>query len=197
MSVCAVLGVVLLLVTCTPFVDGWAAMLARPWDEAKGDILIVLTGGVIGGGDPGGAVIGDSSYWRALYAVRAWREGGFHEILISGAQPNSGVMREFLLSQGVPASAIVLEDRSTSTRESALNVAEMLRGSASRKVLLTSDYHFYRSYRAFRKAGMEIGARPIPDARKRATSWRYRWWVFVDLCGETGKLGYYAARGWA
>ena len=141
-------------------------------------------------------MIGDSSYWRAVYAVLAWREGGFREVLISGAQPNSGVIRDFLLSQGVPNSAIQMEDRSTSTRESALHSAQLLRDVRGRKVLLTSDYHFFRAYRAFRRAGLEIGARPVPDARKRATTWRYRWWVFDDLCEETMKVGYYAARGW-
>jgi uncharacterized SAM-binding protein YcdF (DUF218 family) len=188
---CAFLGALLLVVTFTPLVDWWAATLANPWSDSKGDVLIVLTGSVIDGG-----TIGDSSYWRSVYAVRTWREGGFQELVISGDRGSSDPMREFIVSQGVPTAAIRTEDRSISTRENALYTSAMLRDTPERKVLLTSDYHMFRAFRAFRKAGLEVLPRPIPDARKRATRRLYRWWVFLDLCTESMKIVYYKARGW-
>jgi uncharacterized SAM-binding protein YcdF (DUF218 family) len=72
----------------------------------------------------------------------------------------------------------------------------MLRDTPERKVLLTSDYHMFRAFRAFQKAGLNVLSRPIPDARKRAARWLYRWWVFLDLSSETMKIVYYRARGW-
>ncbi len=188
---CAFLGALLLVVTFTPLVDQWAATLSNPYGDSKGDVLIVLAGSIIGGG-----MIGDSSYWRSVYAVRTWREGGFHEMLISGDRGSSDPMREFIVSQGVPAAAIRTEPHSLSTRENALFTTEMLRDTPGRKVLLTSEYHMFRAFRAFRKAGLKVLPRPIPDARKRATRWLYRWWVFLDLCTETLKIVYYKAHGW-
>ncbi len=71
----------------------------------------------------------------------------------------------------------------------------MLQGLPGRAVLLTSDYHVFRATRAFRKAGVAVLARPIPDARKRAANWDRRWDAFQDLVIETAKTGYYFLRG--
>ena len=46
---------------------------------------------------------------------------------------------------------------------------------------MTSDYHMYRALRAFRKAGLDVQPRPIPDGRKRYSSWYKRWELAVDL----------------
>jgi uncharacterized SAM-binding protein YcdF (DUF218 family) len=92
--------------------------------------------------------------------------------------------------------AIRVERRSTSTRENALFTRELLGDAPGRKVLLTSDYHMFRAHRVFRKAGLEVLPRPLPDAIKRSSGWRGRWAVFVEEVEETGKILYYAARGW-
>jgi hypothetical protein len=54
----------------------------------------------------------------------------------------------------------------------------------------------FRATRVFRKAGIDIAPRPIPDAAKRMESWKDRWPVFLVLGLETVKVGYYFARGW-
>jgi uncharacterized SAM-binding protein YcdF (DUF218 family) len=175
----------------TPLTDWWAARMAGSWTDPKGEVLIVLGADVISD-----RMIGESSYWRSVYAVRAWREDRFREIVISGVETVSDPMREFIVSQGVPASAVRTESRSRSTRENALYTTELLRSTPGRKVLLTSDYHMFRAVRAFRKAGTDPLPRPIPDARKRSASWTSRWSAFLDLCSETAKIAYYAGRGW-
>ncbi len=145
-------------------------------------------------------MIGESSYWRCVYAARAWKEGDFHQIVISGGGwqriSAAEAMREFLVSQGVPAEAIRLETHSRSTRENALDTKELLAGVPGRKVLLTSDYHMFRAYRAFRKVGLEVLPRPFPDVRKRAIRWRGRWPAFVELMEESLKIVSYYAHGW-
>jgi uncharacterized SAM-binding protein YcdF (DUF218 family) len=191
----AAIGFLFVLVTVTPIDDWWIKSLAGPWNDPKGDVLIVL------GGDSIKDVIGWSSYWRSVYAVRAWREGGWRVVLISGGstggeEPAAERMGEFMMSQGIPVSVIRVETESHSTRENALKSKLILDKLAGRKVLMTSDYHMFRATHAFRKAGIEIEPRPLPDAAKQIGTWRNRWPVFLELCGETVKTGYYFARGW-
>jgi uncharacterized SAM-binding protein YcdF (DUF218 family) len=68
-AVALLLGITMIVVTVTPVVDGLGALLAGRWDEARGDTLIVLTGSSLENG-----VIGESSYWRSVYAVLFWRK---------------------------------------------------------------------------------------------------------------------------
>jgi uncharacterized SAM-binding protein YcdF (DUF218 family) len=191
-----VLGLVLVLVTCTPLVRWWAVELAGPWTDLRGDVIIVLTGNVLGNG-----IIGETSYWRSAYTIMAWREGGWRQVIVSGGGggaflPVGEAMKIFLESGGIPADAILTDTRSLSTRESALNLAPILAQTPGRKILLTSDYHMYRAIRALRKAGVTVIPRPIPDAIKRAGSWNLRWGAFQDLVIESSKIAYYWGRGW-
>ena len=136
---------------------------------------------------------------RSLYAVRAYRERGFPLVVVSGGAGSPAVassMRDFLQSQGVPASVLRVEERSRSTRENAQYVSELLKATPGRKVLLTSDYHMYRALRAFHKAGLDVAPHPVPDAFKRSGTLEGRWAAFLDLAGESAKIGYYWARGW-
>jgi uncharacterized SAM-binding protein YcdF (DUF218 family) len=191
----AAIGFLFVFVTVTPIDDWWIKWLAGPWNNPKGDVLVVL------GSDAVDDVIGWSSYWRSVYAVRAWREGGFREVVVTAGSMNGQVpaaerMRDFMASQGIPASAIRVEGAAQSTRENALKSKVLLDNLSGTKVLLTSDYHMFRAYRVFRKAGIVIEPRPIPDALKQTGWLRNRWPVFLGLCVETGKIGYYFVRGW-
>lgn len=190
----AALGFLLVFVTVTPLVNWWAEKLSGPWFEAKGDTLIVLGGSMLDHG-----VIGLSSYWRSVYATRAYQSGGFRRIVVSGGEvdnPVSVAMEQFLVCSGVPADIIRTEQESRSTRENALYVARLLAGDGSRKVLLTSDYHMYRASRAFAKVGLQVVPSPFPDVIKAGQRWPGRWPAFLELCGETIKIAYYYARGW-
>jgi uncharacterized SAM-binding protein YcdF (DUF218 family) len=189
------MGFLFVFVTVTPIDDWWIRLLAGPWNDPKGEVLVVLASDSIKD------VIGWSSYWRSVYAVRAWREGGFREVVVSGGSLNGEApaaerMRDFMVSQGVPASAVGIESESHSTRENALKSKALLANLSGPKVLLTSDYHMFRAARVFRKVGIDIAPRPLPEAAKKIGLWRNRWPVFYDLCVETVKIGYYFARGW-
>jgi uncharacterized SAM-binding protein YcdF (DUF218 family) len=188
------LGLLMVAVSATPLVSWWASTLAGPWNDPGGEVLIVLGGSTLDNG-----TIGGSSYWRAIYGARAFREGGFHEVVVTGgpavaaAAPPIGA---FLECQGVPRANIHLESKSINTRENALYTRELLRGIPGTKVLLTSDYHMYRAHRAFLKVGLDVAPRPFPDIRKRALSWTGRWPAFLDLLQETAKIAYYRVKGW-
>ena len=72
-------------------------------------------------------------------------------------------MKDYLLSHGVPEEHIVLEDRSTTTRENLRNSKEIIEERQGRKktALVSSNYHIYRCLRLAREAGLKcigIGA---------------------------------------
>lgn len=191
----AAVGLLFVLVTVTPL-DAWILHgLCPQWNDPHGEVLIVL------GADSLPDMIGLSTYWRCVYAVRVWRQGGFQRIVVSGGGPPGGAaiadqMRNFVVSQGVPADRIMVERESRDTHENALFTTKLLVGTPGRKVLLTSDFHTFRASRAFRKAGLNVQTRPIPDVAKLVDRWLYRWNLFVDLTTETVKAAYYFARGW-
>ena len=53
-----------LIVQFTPLVSWYARLLAGPWNDPDGDILIVLSADELPDD-----IIGLASYWRAIYAV--------------------------------------------------------------------------------------------------------------------------------
>lgn len=188
------LGILMAVVTATPLVDGLGALLAGGWDDARGDTLIVLTGSSLENG-----IIGESSYWRSVYAVLFWREAHYRTIWITGYGEGSltaaELMRNFLVGQGVPADRIRVETASRNTRESAVAMARLLADDTGRKVLMTSDYHMFRSRRLFARAGLEVATLPVPDARKRGGRWRTRWPAFLDVAEEIVKIAWYGGSG--
>lgn len=187
-------GALLLLATCTPLVRWTATRLSMDWTDADGDVLIVPIAAVVDG-PKGDAYLEGSTYWRTVAALYALRAGHFQAILLSGAGSAEAV-KPFLVASGIPEQMILVENRSTSTRENALFAKPLLAGRPGRFVLLTSDYHMYRAYRCFARAGIPVLTRPVPDVRKRARFPRLRWEGFWLLAEEIGKIGYYRARGW-
>jgi uncharacterized SAM-binding protein YcdF (DUF218 family) len=195
--------IALLFTTCSlvaafsPLAPWYTLILAGTWTDSDGDVLIVLGAN----GEPDG-LVGNYSYWRCVYAVRAWRQGHFQRIVVSGGPIDNSsftiasTMRDFLVSSGVPKEAVFLEDRSRSTRENALFTQQLIAGWPGRKVLLTSDQHMFRAARVFRKIGLDVTPRPIPDSLKGAESPLARWNHAWGLELETVKIVYYAARGW-
>ncbi len=188
--ICALLGILVLIVTLTPVVSWYGAKLAGQWTDPNGDTLIVLGGDILPDDLPG-----TSTLWRCWYALRAYKNGYFRKIVVAGSHVSHG-MREILTAEGVPAPMVIEENASTSTHQNAVYVARLLAGDHGTKVLLTSDYHMFRAARAFRKSGLDVLPRPIPDADKRATRVLMRWPVFLDEGMETAKIAYYFVRGW-
>jgi uncharacterized SAM-binding protein YcdF (DUF218 family) len=184
----ALVGAATLIVSATPLTSWLAHLMAGHFNEPAGDVLVLLTAAPAIDG-----VLSEGDHIRSLYAVRAWRAGHFRQVLISGGTAAS--IRDFLATQGVPSDMMRLEDRSLSTRDSAVHVAPLVRGSG-RVVLMTSDYHAFRASRTFARAGVTVLPRPVPDAFKRAEVWYLRWGVFTEEVSEACKIVGYRIRGW-
>src|SRR5258708_15168252 len=97
-------------------------------------------------------------------------------MIISGgggdATPSAVPMRDFVIAQGVAPAAVHLETASRNTHDSAGFVGALLRADPGRYahrrlVLLTSDYHMFRSSRVFRRAGVMGSPRPLPHPPQR------------------------------
>lgn len=190
------LAVLFLVVYWTPLVPWYTSKLMGPWNDAEGDVLIVLANEMHRDN-----IIGQVSYWRTVYAARVFQTSKFRTIVFTGG-PGGGqqslakTMGDFVSCYGVPPNRILLEEQSTSTRENAIFTKRLLEKEPGKKVLLTSDYHMFRAVWAFRAAGVEVETHPIPDILKSANNRSQRWGAFIGLTGETAKIAYYWLKGW-
>jgi uncharacterized SAM-binding protein YcdF (DUF218 family) len=189
-NIAAAAGFLWLLVTCTPLDRWWVGQLAVPWGSGEGDVLVVL------GGDATDGILGETSYWRSVYTVRALRNHTFRRVLITGNNGSAELMRDFVVAHGFSTDRIELDTQAGSTRENALKVRPMLANEKGKVVLLTSDYHVWRSVRVFRKLGIDVDPWPVPDVLKRVGCWMCRTEIFVELCREETKSAWYRWQGW-
>ena len=193
----AFIGAFVLLVTLTPAVKWMTRPLLCPWTSAVTGTLILITGPTTTLEDnPPSFVIGDSTYWRAVQAIYAWRHARFAWLVLSGENAEQSV-KPLLVANGIPETAIVVENHARGTRDNALLTAPLLRSLPGPYVLMTSDYHMDRASRSFRAAGVNVETLPAPDVLKRANSPLLRWETFWLVAQEYVKIGYYRLRGWA
>lgn len=96
-----------------------------------------------------------------------------------GAAPEAILIRDRLVSCGVPAERILVEQESRTTEEQVSNVIRMLelpRGDRT-TIAVTTSAHMPRVVRLFGQRGIEIVPSTTPELRydEGATGWR-RWW---------------------
>lgn len=118
-----------------------------PAGDSVVDAVVVAGAGVMPGGVPGDALVA-----RTTHAVSLWRSGKASRIAFTGGVGDWGpaesvVGARLARDAGVPESAIVLEDRSTSTEENARELRGVLGDVAI--VVVTDRYHVFRCERVF------------------------------------------------
>ena len=141
----------------------WAAdPLRRSAAPVPADAIVVFAGGVGESGKAGGG-----AQERLKRAVDLFH-GGYagHLVLSSGfvySFHEAESMRALAIDQGVPASAIVLEERATNTFENVTYAHEILRQHGWRRVLLVSSpYHMRRALLVWRKQAPDVDVVPTP-----------------------------------
>jgi len=132
-----------------------------PYEEsaANRDIEdIVLLAGYAERNDetPLSSYVNGPSAIRILEAARIFRMNPKRRIIISGKEEVPSIMKDVLVSLGVPNERIVIEKRSSSTIKSAENLSPLLK--EKKIILVTSAGHMHRSINNFVKFGMH----PIP-----------------------------------
>jgi len=101
-------------------------------------------------------VLGGGTHERPLRAAQLYFEHAAPRVIISGAGDDA-INRQMLLDNGVPARAIQVENKSTTTYENAIFTIRLLRAAHVRSaILVTSWYHARRSLRCFQEYAPEI-----------------------------------------
>lgn len=161
-----VLGLVLLTVlSYRPLLTVLGQFLIVREELKPADVIIVLAG---------------EREQRVGYGVWLYQQGYAPKIIMAGGPvvwrvTAAQIMKEQAVFLGVPAQDILVEERSTTTKENAeftkdLMVAEGF-GSA---ILVTSPYHSRRASRIFHRVfgqEMEIISVPVPNSRSSVDDW--------------------------
>jgi uncharacterized SAM-binding protein YcdF (DUF218 family) len=101
-------------------------------------------------------VLGGGSHERPERAAELFKERAAPRIFITGAGDDK-ISRQILISNGVPAKAIEIEGKSTTTRENAEFSIKLLRTEKIRSaILVTSWYHSRRALKTFEHYAPEI-----------------------------------------
>ncbi len=157
------------------------------------DAILVLGGTALSQDDPTFSVEEDGS--RLVPASRLYKEGKAKWIVVSGGafyKRTSGEIRgetqdmhDFLVGEGVPSSAILVENRSRNTNEHGLYTRSILDERKINTVLLvTNAYHMPRSVAMMHKHGIK-NIIPFPTMR-RSRPFQFHWF---DLFPSLGALG--------
>lgn len=139
--------------------------------EKKADYIIVL------GARVKGTVPSLSLKYRIEAASSYLEENSGTAVIVSGGKgPGEDIseaeaMKRELLKIGISGERILLEDRSTSTKENIRYSKALLPAEASVHVV-TNDYHLYRAVQIARSEGLETGG--IPAATPEAVKYKSR-----------------------
>lgn len=148
---------------------------------------IVVLGGALEAAKPPERLYPDlgSAADRVWHAARLFHAGKAPLILASGGnlpwsgvdRPEATVVAELLQEFGVPATAIVLETRSRTTRENRDNSLPTLRALGARRVLLvTSALHMPRALALFGATDLQVIPAPADfEAYDRDNAHPLRW----------------------
>ncbi len=122
--------------------------------EDRYDAVVVAGAGVLAGGVPSGPLIR-----RTQRAVELWSEGHSATLALTGGvgdwpRAEAVVARDLALRWGVPAEAIVIEARSTSTEENARELSKIL--GQARILVVTDRFHVVRCRRVFGRYFREV-----------------------------------------
>ena len=126
---------------------------------------------------------GDNNGERVAEAVNLYKQGYAKNILMSGGPfawklTYAWWMKKQALESGIPAKAILMQDRSFSTKDDARFSLPIVKARGFKSVLLvTSPFHTRRAARSFKKlfgpAGISVRVYPVQKSSYNPK----RWWT--------------------
>jgi len=109
---------------------------------------------------------------RINHAIILYRKGQVRKLIFTGGQGNPGeptessAARDYALQSGVPASAILIEEKSHNTYENILYAKQLADTHGIKKVLIVSDpLHMKRAMAMATDAGLAADPSPTPRTR--------------------------------
>ena len=206
------LGVLWLGLCATP---AFAAWLQRGLEDQypqldasaypTADAIVVLGGGTVPriGNEPDND-LAQAEATRVGFGLELFKAGRASVMLISGDKQEAEHMASMLADQGVPGTALIIDNSSRNTHENAVHSVALLRKARLQHILLvTSPMHMPRAAATFRRQGLDVipaptieppalplkGAAWMPQRRALHRSQRC-------LREYIGRLAY-QLRGWA
>lgn len=129
------------------------------------------------------AISGGDTAARTRQAIELYKNGWSETLILSGAAAdktgpsNAAAMRDQAIAAGIPASAILVDETSETTKQNAANTHDLFTNNDIHSVILvTSAYHQ-------RRAGLEFGKRAGSEVRimnypvKSDNQWSAWWWT--------------------
>lgn len=149
-------------------------------------VVVVLGGGVEPPDTRQGLPELHAAADRVWHAARVFHAGKAPLVLASGGGPGglgavseAWAMGQLLQALGVPAQAVLLEERSTNTRENARYTAELLQKRGITRVLLvTSALHMRRALAEFEAVGLQAQPAAADHEAEDTRGWpAWRRWL--------------------
>lgn len=160
---------------------GWITWAGCETRLRPADCIVVLGARSLADGTPGASLEG-----RCRRALELWREGWAPVLLFTGGRGETGTVEgevgaAWARARGVPAEALVIEDRSHTTRENLEFAAAIMRKRGwSRCLVVTDPFHIPRAMALARDAGLQADPAPTfagPAWRKWNT---WAWYTFRE-----------------
>jgi uncharacterized SAM-binding protein YcdF (DUF218 family) len=145
-------------------------------DQARPSDVIIVMGAAEYSGKPSPVL-----KRRLNHAVELYQKRMAPYIMTTGGPggdpsfTEGGVGRSYLMAQGVPAEAIIVEDESDSTAWSLSAASEILRRMGLRSCIVVSDgYHIFRTRRILQQQGFQAVGSPWESGETRPAR---EWWL--------------------
>lgn len=143
----------------------WHHLLFVSVPMNRADVIIVL------GGEP---------LARPLEAARLYKDGVAPRIFVTGTG-DAGECKRVLMGAGVPAKAITLENKSTTTYTNATLLKPLLEeAKVNSALIVTSPFHTRRALATFRKV--------MPEIRFGVTDASIGWWSRPEGRGDLNRF---------
>jgi uncharacterized SAM-binding protein YcdF (DUF218 family) len=166
----------LLTIISTPLSGNWLknTLAIHPTENSTTPpvVIFVLAGGHLPGATRDEDVLVAESQRRVLHAVGIWRCYPNAILVFSGTQ---GMLRPERLTQlmagvamcrGVPRSSLLLEPRSTNTREHPIEALKLPGVTSTTPIgVVTSDWHIRRAEQEFRRYFQQVYTYPLSPLR--------------------------------
>jgi uncharacterized SAM-binding protein YcdF (DUF218 family) len=142
----------------------------------KADVIVVLGGDDLPPSNVSWDTDGAARTTRLGFGLQLYRHARADTVLLSGSD-QAREMAGRLQEQGVPASALIIEDVSGNTHQNALYSAVLLKRKKLLRILLvTSGIHMTRAMASFNRQGLTVIPAQAFNDEDGFESTRYPWW---------------------
>jgi len=164
------------------------------------DVIVVLSSGAFNDG-----TLGYFTLLRTLQGIKLYREGLADKIIFSGGNmPGNRLdlsisqkMAEIASENGVPEKARIIEEKSLTTYQNAVETKKIMEKYKLKDALLvTSAIHMKRAMLTFERAGVMVYPVPANAFETAVTDPLDRLGMFREVIREYAGMLFYRWKGW-